>query len=89
AKVVAYDPEGMEVAAPMMPGVTMVKDAYEAAAGADVLVLVTEWDIFRALDLKRLAASMVQPVLVDLRNIYPVAEATEAGFAITRVGQKG
>ena len=54
ATIVAYDPEGMEVAAPMMPSVTMASDAYEAADGADALVLVTEWDIFRALDLKRI-----------------------------------
>jgi len=86
AKIVAYDPEGMEIAAPMMPGVTMVKDAYAAAAGADVVVLVTEWDIFRALDFKRLATSMTQPVLVDLRNIYPPAEVAEAGFTLSRVG---
>jgi len=89
AKVVAYDPEGMDVAAPMMPGVTMAGSAYEAASGADALVLVTEWDAFRALDLKRLASSMSAPVLVDLRNIYPVAEAEAAGFTVTRVGGKG
>ena len=86
ATIVAYDPEGMEVAAPMMPGVTMAKDAYEAAEGADVLVLVTEWDIFRALDMKRLAAAMNGNALVDLRNIYPLAEVTEAGFTLARVG---
>ena len=79
----------MEVAAPMMPGVTMVKDAYEAAQDADALVLVTEWDAFRALDLKRLAGSMSGPVLVDLRNIYPRAEVEAAGFSLIRVGGKG
>jgi UDPglucose 6-dehydrogenase len=89
AKVVAYDPEGMHVAAPMMANVTMAKDAYAAADGADAVVLVTEWDIFRALDLKRLAKSMAQPVLVDLRNIYPVDEAVEAGFTVSRVGGVG
>ena len=89
AKILAYDPEGMEVAAPMMPGVTMAKDAYEAARGADAVVLVTEWDIFRALDLKRLAASMNAPLLIDLRNIYPRAEAEAAGFSLIRVGGKG
>ena len=86
AKIVAYDPEGMEVAAPMMPSVTMAKDAYEAAEGADVLVLVTEWDIFRALDMKRLASAMNGNALVDLRNIYPLAEVTEAGLTLARVG---
>ena len=89
AQIFAYDPEGMDVAAPLMPGVTMTKDAYEAATGADALVLVTEWDAFRALDLKRLAALMNEPVLVDLRNIYPRREAETAGFALTRVGGKG
>ena len=89
AQIVAYDPEGMDVAAPLMPGVTMTKDAYEAATGADALVLVTEWDAFRALDLKRLARLMNGPVLVDLRNIYPRREAETAGFALTRVGGKG
>ena len=89
AKITAYDPEGMEVAAPMMPSVTMTRDAYEAAAGADALVLVTEWDIFRALDLKRLAGSMTTPLLIDLRNIYPSTEAEEAGFSLIRVGGKG
>ena len=89
AKIAAYDPEGMEVAAPMMPGISMMGDAYEAAAGADALVLVTEWDIFRALDLKRLAGSMNTPLLIDLRNIYPRAEAEEAGFSLIRVGGQG
>jgi len=89
ATIVAYDPEGMEVAAPMMQGVTMVSDAYEAASNADALVLVTEWDIFRALDLKRLAGAMNAKVLVDLRNIYPRAEAEAAGFSLIRVGGQG
>ena len=89
ARIVAYDPEGMDVARPMMQGVSMAKDAYEAATGADALVLVTEWDIFRALDLKRLAGSMNKPLLIDLRNIYPRSEAEAAGFALTRVGGKG
>ncbi|MAX16304.1 MAG: hypothetical protein CMN59_12645 [Sphingobium sp.] len=79
----------MEVAAPMMPSVTMASDAYEAADGADALVLVTEWDIFRALDLKRIAAAMAGKALIDLRNIYPLAEAQDAGFTLTRVGGMG
>ena len=70
----------------MIPSVTMAKDAYEAAEGADVLVLVTEWDIFRALDMKRLASAMNGNALVDLRNIYPLAEVTEAGLTLARVG---
>ena len=73
----------------MMPSVTMASDAYEAADGADALVLVTEWDIFRALDLKRIAAAMAGKALIDLRNIYPLAEAQDAGFTLTRVGASG
>ena len=67
----------------------MMGDAYEAAAGADALVLVKEWDIFRALDLNRLAGSMNTPLLIDLRNIYPRTEAEEAGFSLIRVGGQG
>ncbi|QUT05674.1 UDP-glucose/GDP-mannose dehydrogenase family protein [Sphingobium phenoxybenzoativorans] len=86
ADICAYDPEGMEAAAALMPKVTMVSDPYAAAAGADVLVLVTEWDVFRALDLKKIAGLMTAPILVDLRNIYPAAEASAAGFTLYRVG---
>jgi UDPglucose 6-dehydrogenase len=86
ADICAYDPEGMAAAAPMMPGVEMMADPYSAAKGADVLVLVTEWDIFRALNLKQIAQSMNAPILVDLRNIYPATEASEAGFHLYRVG---
>ena len=88
AKIVAYDPEGMEAAAALMPGITMASDPYSATQGADALVLVTEWDAFRALDLKRLAAPMNAPVLVDLRNIYPAADVKAAGFSLTRIGDR-
>ncbi|MBX9860802.1 MAG: UDP-glucose 6-dehydrogenase, partial [Sphingomonas sp.] len=60
---------------------------YEAAEGADVVAIVTEWDIFRALDLKRLAKVMKAPVMVDLRNIYPPADAERAGFTYSSVGR--
>jgi UDPglucose 6-dehydrogenase len=83
----AFDPEGAEAARAMMPEVTFCGDAYEAATGADAVALVTEWDIFRALDLKRLAALMAAPVLVDLRNVYDRAEAERAGFAYTAIGR--
>jgi UDPglucose 6-dehydrogenase len=86
-KVRAYDPEGTETAKAVMPDVTYCADAYDAAHGADAVVIVTEWDIFRALDLKRLAETMATPVLVDLRNIYDRAEAERAGFAYTAVGR--
>ena len=83
----AHDPEGMEIARPMLPDVTFCRDAYEAAAGADAVVIVTEWDAFRALDLPRLKAMMAAPVLVDLRNVYRRDLVEEAGFAYSAVGR--
>ncbi len=82
-----YDPESMEQARPIMPDVQLCKGPYEAADGADAVVLVTEWDALRALDLDRLARSMRQKVLVDLRNIYPPEEVEEAGFVWHGVGR--
>ena len=87
-EVTAYDPEGMELAAPMMPGVMMKRDAYAAAEGADAVVIVTEWDAFRALDLERIKQLARQPVLVDLRNIYEPEEVRAAGFAYISVGRQ-
>ena len=87
AHVRGYDPEGMEQARPMLPGVDFCDDPYEAAQGADAVVLVTEWDVLRALDLRRLAATMAQPVLVDLRNIYPPEDVTSAGLRWHGVGR--
>ncbi|CAN5428432.1 UDP-glucose/GDP-mannose dehydrogenase family protein [soil metagenome] len=86
-KVRAHDPEGMEIARGMMPEVTYCRDAYDAAQGADAVAIVTEWDIYRALDLKRLAGVMVAPVMVDLRNVYPPADAARAGFAYSSIGR--
>jgi UDPglucose 6-dehydrogenase len=86
-KVRAYDPEGTEQARPLMPEVELCESAYEAAAGAHAVVLVTEWDVLRALDLKRLAGVMADPVLVDLRNIYPPDEVRAAGLKWHGVGK--
>ena len=83
----AYDPEGVEPARLMMPDLTYCSDAYDAAEGADAVVIVTEWDAFRALDLTRLKTLMVAPVLVDLRNVYRREEVEAAGFAYTAVGR--
>ena len=83
----AYDPEGMEPAQRMMPELTYCRDAYEAATGADAVVIVTEWDAFRALDLAKLKAIMAAPVLVDLRNVYRREDVEAAGFAYTAVGR--
>jgi UDPglucose 6-dehydrogenase len=87
ASVRGYDPEGIEQARGMLPGVEFCDDPYEAAAGADAVVLVTEWDVLRALDLKRLAATMAQPILVDLRNVYPPEDVTNAGLRWHGVGR--
>ncbi|WP_298163823.1 UDP binding domain-containing protein, partial [Novosphingobium sp.] len=87
AQVVAYDPEGMEAAAAILPGVTMVENTYDAIEGADAVVLVTEWDAFRALDFNRVKRLVKAPVIVDLRNVYDPAELRAAGFAYTSVGR--
>ncbi len=88
ARVQAYDPEGHE-ARHMLPGVDFKTGPYDAASGADVLVILTEWDQFRALDLDRIREAMRQPVVVDLRNIYRPTEMAAAGFRYTGVGRGG
>lgn len=87
ANVRAYDPEGMEQAKGMLKDVVFVDGAYEAAEGADAIVLVTEWNAFRALDLKRLAGTMNKAIFVDLRNVYRRNEVESAGFAWHGVGK--
>jgi UDPglucose 6-dehydrogenase len=87
AEVVAYDPKGMELAAPMMPKVTMAASAYAAVDGADAVALVTEWDAFRALDLGRVKQLLKTPVLVDLRNVYDPEEVRTAGFTYLSIGR--
>lgn len=86
-QVRGYDPEGTEQARPLMPNVAFFDDPYSAADGADAVVIVTEWDVLRALDLKRLAQIMAQPVLVDLRNVYPIDEVENAGLRWHGIGQ--
>ncbi len=88
ATVRGYDPEGVEQARPLMPNVTFCADPYEAAEGADAAVIVTEWDVLRALDLRRLKSTMAQPILVDLRNVYPPEDAAEAGLQWTGIGRR-
>ena len=83
-----FDPEGMNAASPLLPAATtLCRDAYDAATSADAVVIVTEWDAFRALDLGRLAGVMTTPVLVDLRNVYRRDAVERAGFAYTAVGR--
>jgi UDPglucose 6-dehydrogenase len=85
--VAAYDPEGMEQARPLLPEVTMCDSPYAAIEGADVVVIVTEWDAFRALDFKRVKELAKAPVLVDLRNIYNPEDMRAAGFDYVSVGR--
>jgi UDPglucose 6-dehydrogenase len=87
AKVRAYDPEGMEQAKAFVGNVAFCKDAYDCAEGASALVIVTEWEQFRALDFARLKKVMERPVLVDLRNVYRHEEAARHGFAYESVGR--
>jgi UDPglucose 6-dehydrogenase len=87
AKVRAYDPVGMAQAKRELPDITYCDDAYACAEDADALVIVTEWVQFRALDLPRLKATMKQPVVVDLRNVYRAEEMAAAGFAYEGVGR--
>lgn len=87
ASVRAYDPEGMAQAALVLDDVTYCDSPYEAIDGADGLAILTEWDAFRALDLKRVRSMLSQPVLVDLRNIYPRAEVEAAGLKYVGVGR--
>ena len=87
AKVRAYDPVGMEQSREFLKGVTYCKDPYDCAQGASALVIVTEWEQFRALDFARLKDVMARPVLVDLRNIYRPDELARHGFAYEGVGR--
>ena len=87
AQVRAYDPVGMEAAKEHLTGVTYCRDAYDCAEGASALVIVTEWEQFRALDFARLKGVMERPVLVDLRNIYRPDELARHGFAYEGVGR--
>jgi UDPglucose 6-dehydrogenase len=87
AEVRAYDPAGMEEARKLLPTVMLCANAYEAAAGADALILMTEWNQFRNLDLERIKGSLKRPVFVDLRNVYEPAHMTALGFRYTSVGR--
>ncbi|WP_424944555.1 UDP-glucose dehydrogenase family protein [Aliiroseovarius crassostreae] len=90
AKVRVVDPQGRHEGEALLPGAHWAEDAYKAAQNADAIVILTEWNEFRALDLKRLAKRMSTPRLADLRNIYAAKDAKRAGFeAYTSVGRTG
>jgi UDPglucose 6-dehydrogenase len=87
AHVRAYDPAAMEGARVKLPAVEYTKDAYAVAAGADAVVVVTEWNEFRHLDMARVKASMRRPVVVDGRNIYDPAVMRGHGFTYRGIGR--
>jgi len=83
----AYDPESMEEAAHLLTDITYMTDSYECIKGADALVIITEWDEFRALDMDRVKKYLKTPNIIDLRNIYRTVEMQERGFNYTSVGR--
>jgi UDPglucose 6-dehydrogenase len=87
ARITAYDPQGVAQARQLLTDVTYASDPYAALDGADAMVLVTEWDAFRALDLARVKSLLRQPVVVDLRNVYRPEEMARHGLAYTGVGR--
>ena len=87
ATVRAYDPAAMEQAKPLLPPIAYCKDPYDAAAGADGLVIATEWNQFRALEFGRLRELLKQPLVVDLRNLYEPERVAAAGFRYVSIGR--
>lgn len=87
ARIKAHDPVSMNAAAELLPGVEFVESEYSAAEGADAIVLLTEWNQYRALDLNRIKLSMKEPVFIDLRNVYEPVQMTALGFRYFSVGR--
>ena len=87
AQVTVCDPQGMREGAQLLPGVTWQADPYEAAAGSDAVVVLTEWNMFRGLNLVRLREAMAGDVLIDLRNVYRPEDAMAAGLHYSAVGR--
>ncbi len=87
ARIKVHDPEGRREGEKLLPGVVWCQDAYEALTGADAVVLLTEWNQFRGLDLERARSLVRRPVLVDLRNVFDPERVARAGFAYTSVGR--
>ena len=87
ATVQAFDPEGMQEASKLLDGVVFKDGPYEAVEGADVVVILTEWDQFPALDLDRVKLLVRQPVMVDLRNVYRPEDLRARGFRYSSIGR--
>jgi len=87
AEIRAFDPEGMDEAKKLLPGLFYCADPYEAIEAADALILLTEWNAFRALDLARIRSLLRTPLVIDLRNIYEPQQMVEAGLDYVSVGR--
>jgi UDPglucose 6-dehydrogenase len=87
ALIRAFDPVGIEAAVHLLDKVSFAEGPYDTAAGADALVIATEWDAFRALDFDRLKTIMKSPVLIDLHNIYQPEHVARSGFSYTGIGR--
>ena len=88
AKVKAFDPVAMDNARGMLPeAVQYCEDSYDAAEGADAMIIVTEWNQFRSLDMERVRSSLKQPVVIDLRNLYDPKRMKDQGFRYSSVGR--
>jgi UDPglucose 6-dehydrogenase len=87
ARIRGFDPEGMDEAKKLMPELVYCRDAYQAMEGADALILLTEWNEFRALDLGRVKALLASPLVIDLRNIYQPQEMAAAGLSYLSIGR--
>jgi UDPglucose 6-dehydrogenase len=87
AKVRAFDPAAMEEAKAVLPDLDLGEDAYDVAKGSDALVLVTEWNQFRRLDLHRIKGLLKNPIFIDLRNVYDPVQMKRAGFNYCCVGR--
>ncbi|MBW3671873.1 MAG: UDP-glucose/GDP-mannose dehydrogenase family protein [Acidobacteria bacterium] len=89
ASIRAYDPEAMDNARPLFPQITFCEDPYDVGEGCDALVIVTEWNEFRALNLEKMKSLMKRPLLIDLRNIYDPKRVIDRGFEYVSVGRSG
>jgi len=87
ATIRVFDPEGMKEAKKLLPDLDYCDDAYQAIEDADALVLLTEWNEFRGLDLARVKSLLRAPIVIDLRNIYQPQEMTDAGFIYHSIGR--
>jgi UDPglucose 6-dehydrogenase len=87
AIVCAYDPKATEKAKAVLPNVTYCADPYQAAAGADAILIVTEWDEFRQMDWKQLFSAVEQPLVIDGRNVFSPEEITQNGFRYLSIGR--